>query len=97
MSANAGFSSGAASYASREKQMAAYDRLPPSIRVALANAAFDWAPYPIRKWFESGRRTAKQLVGDVAKWDREQIAKDRKRVWGIVDQPAPQKAKGNQP
>lgn len=60
MSGNAGFKSGSGSYASRDKQMDAYDRLPASVRAALANAAFDWAPYPIRRWFESGRMTAKK-------------------------------------
>jgi hypothetical protein len=80
-----------ASYASREKQMDAYDRLPASVRAALANAAFSWAPYPIRQRFESGRRTARELVKDIARWDADQIAKDRGPVWGFKDDKPPKR------
>jgi hypothetical protein len=61
--------------------MAAYDRLPASVRTALAGAAFNWAPFPIRRRFERGDYTAKELVKRIAKWDRAQIDKDRTRVW----------------
>jgi hypothetical protein len=80
---NANFKTSGISYASREKQMAAYDQLPRSMRDALANAAFDWAAYPIRQRFERDQRTAKEYVVMIKKWDRDQIAKDRARVWGI--------------
>jgi hypothetical protein len=56
---NAGFTGGRSSYASLEKQMAAFDRLPRSVRAALADAAFNWAAFPIHRWFEAGRYTAK--------------------------------------
>jgi hypothetical protein len=82
MASNTTLSGGRKSYASREKQFAAYDRLPRSVRAALANAAFDWAPFPIRHHFERGRYTAKRLVELVAIWDAQQIARDQKRVWG---------------
>ena len=84
---NAKFKASGVSYASKAKQMEAYDRLPASVRAALANAAFDWAPYPIRRWFEAGRFSAKEIVKKVAKWDRDQIAKDQSRVWGIKPEP----------
>ena len=80
---NANFRSGSSSYATKQAQMDAYDALPRSVREALANAAFAWAPYPINKRFQSGRRSAKELVKDVHRWDRDQIAKDRTRVWGL--------------
>jgi hypothetical protein len=83
MANNANFKASGTSYASREKQMAAYDQLPCSIREALANAAFDWAAYPIRRRFERGQRRAKEYVAIIRKWDRDQIAKDRVRVWRI--------------
>jgi uncharacterized protein DUF6525 len=83
MRGNSNFSAGRASYASLENQMAAFDRLPRSVREALANAAFDWAAYPIRSRFESGRMSAKAIVQAIGQWDRKQIDKDRKKVWGI--------------
>jgi Family of unknown function (DUF6525) len=82
MTSNANFRASGRSHATRESQFKAYDRLPPIIRQALQNAAFDWASYPIRRWFESGRFTAKECVRLIQKWDREQIRKDAKRVWG---------------
>ena len=85
MSGNGYFKASSVSRANRQKQMEAFDRLPPSVRAALANAAFDWAPYPIRRWFEAGRFTAKELVKRIGKWDHDQIAKDRTRVWGISE------------
>jgi len=80
---NANFKSGSSSYASKEAQMAAYDALPRSVREALANAAFDWAPFPVNKRFQRGQRSAKELCKDITRWDRDQIAKDRTRVWGL--------------
>ena len=74
---NSALSGGRVSYASTERQMKAFDRLPRSVRAALANAAFAWAPYPIWRWFEAGRYTAKELVKQIDRWDRKQIARDR--------------------
>jgi hypothetical protein len=74
---NTNFKSSGKSYASKEKQMAAYGQLPRSIRATLANAAFDWAAYPIHHRFERGQRTAKEYVAMIKKWDRNQIAKDK--------------------
>ena len=66
-----------------EKQMEAFDRLPASVRTALAGAAFNWAPFPIRRRFEADHLKAKDLVKQIGIWDRDQIAKDRARVWGL--------------
>jgi Family of unknown function (DUF6525) len=80
---NSNLRGASASYASTEKQMEAFDRLPASVRLALASAAFNWAPFPIRRRFEAGDYTAKELVKRIAKWDRDQITKDRIRVWEL--------------
>jgi hypothetical protein len=80
---NANFKASGVSYASLEKQMEAFDRLPASVRSALANSAFNWAPFPIRRWFEGGQYSAKDLVRRIASWDAGQIDKDRTRVWGL--------------
>jgi hypothetical protein len=86
---NSGIKGARASYASLEKQMDAYDRLPPSVRAALAGAAFNWAAFPIRRWFESDRYTAKELIKRIGAWDRNQIIKDRTQVWGLPVARAP--------
>ena len=83
MAGNSNFRASGVSYASNEKQMDAYDRLPPSVRAALANAAFDWAAFPLRRRFERGQYTVAELVKKIDNWDRDQIAKDRPRVWGL--------------
>lgn len=80
---NSSFSSGSYSYASKDKQWAAYDSLPPSIRRALQDAAFNYAAYPIKRRFEAGSNTAKDFVKKIAQWDRDQIKRDRKRVWKV--------------
>jgi hypothetical protein len=83
---NSKIKSGSYSYASKDKQMEAFDRLPRSIRVALANAAFAWAPYPLWRRYENMGRAASYWVAQIAKWDADQIAKDRKRVWHFDDE-----------
>ena len=40
---------------------------------------FDWAAYPIKRWFDQGRFTAKELTEHIRRWDRDQHAKDVKR------------------
>ncbi len=87
MAGNSGFKSGSVSYASKDKQMAAYDALPKSIREAMANAAFNWAPYPVKQRFERLGRGAPYWVEIIKRWDAEQIAKDRTRVWGLPPEP----------
>ncbi len=75
-------------HSTRENSMAAFDKLPPTIRAALANAAFCYAPQPIRTRFNRGLmgyRNVKEVAATIRRWDAEKIAKDRKRVWGITD------------
>lgn len=71
--------------ARRENSMAAYDKLPPTARLALQRAVFAWAPQPILTQWRNGRKgykTGKDIAAKVAQWDAEQITRDRKRVWG---------------
>jgi hypothetical protein len=85
MPSNSTLKGGRYSYASKDKQMEAFDRLPRSIRVALANAAFAWAPYPLWRRYENSGKPASYWVAQIAKWDTDQIAKDRTRVWRFDD------------
>lgn len=65
-----------------ENNLAAFDRLPRSVRAALANADFSWAAAPIRTSFERGRMTAAEIVKAIRKWDTDKHKRDVKR--GIV-------------
>lgn len=72
------------SYAKPKNQWKAFDELPRTVREALANAAFDWAAYPVWRWWNSGQyKSAKDLAKQIAVWDKTQIKKDSNRVWGI--------------
>lgn len=79
MSNGGGSGSGSYSYADRNKQMAAFDSLPPMVREALRNAVFDWAPYPIltriRRNVYMRRGGAKAIVKDISRWDRDALKK----------------------
>jgi hypothetical protein len=75
-------------YSTAENKYAAYDKLPPSAKKALQDAAFDWAVQPIKTYWTQGRKgfkTGKDIAARVAEWDKKHIAKDRKRVWKIED------------
>jgi hypothetical protein len=66
-----------------------FDRLPPTARKALANAAFEWASgwfYTRWKRGKHGFQTGPDIAARVAEWDarwivseRQQIASKRKR------------------
>jgi hypothetical protein len=63
-----------------------FDRLPPTARNALANAAFDWASgFFYTRWRrgKDGFKTGADIATRVAEADTNQIRRDRKRVWGI--------------
>jgi hypothetical protein len=63
--------------------MAAFDKLPPSARQALQDAAFDWATQPILTKHRHGRRgymTGADIADSIARWDADEIAKDRAQV-----------------
>jgi uncharacterized protein DUF6525 len=77
---NSGGASSSYSYASHESQWRAFERLPRSVRDALNEAAFAWAPYPIWRSWEAGRfKDAKALVKEIRRWDRQAIARREKR------------------
>ena len=59
-----------------------HDRLPRSVRAAVANARFDWALRNWLKMFETNRISAAALVKRIQNADREHSAKDRLKVWG---------------
>lgn len=72
----------------RENSMAAFDKLPPTARAALANAAINWAPQPFRtRWMRGlkGYRTGPEIAETVVRIDTAQIKKDRACIWGIKD------------
>jgi hypothetical protein len=69
-----------------KNSMAAYDRLPPTARLALQNAVFAWAPQPIRTKHNrgvKGYRTGAEIATTIATWDKAKIKKDQQRVWRI--------------
>ena len=68
---------GGASYASREKQMAAYDSLPRSAREELANGYECWAAYPLAyRWNRGQYKDATALVATIKRWNKERAEKD---------------------
>ena len=71
-----------------QNMMAAFDKLPPTARAALANAAFNYAAQPVKtRWNrgDPGYKTGKDIATSIAAWDKRRIAKDRWKVWGIVE------------
>lgn len=68
------------SYASQENQWKAFERLPRSVRAALNEAKYSWAPYPIwRRWEGGHYGTAEELVREIRRWDRQTWARDAKK------------------
>ena len=62
------------------------ERLPPSARAALCDAAFDWAAGWVYSQWRRGRpgfKTGPDIAVRIAEADAKQIRRDRKRVWGI--------------
>jgi hypothetical protein len=71
---------GSGSYRSTlQNHMKAFDKLPPTLRQALANAVFDWATQPILTLWRRDGLNVKEIAKRIAKWDREMIAKAYKR------------------
>ena len=90
MGSNANFSSGS-TFSGRMSDLEYFDKLPPSARKALANAAFDWASGAVyNRWKKAkpGYKTGADVASRIAEWDAKQITKDSKRVWGN-NYPAP--------
>ena len=68
--------SSGAYYTTPENAMKAFDKLPPSARKALAEAAFNYAPQPIvTRWRrgQHGYRTGPEIADAVARWDRKRL------------------------
>jgi len=61
-------------YSTPERHMRAYDKLPRTVRQALADADFDYATQPVLTHWRRGA-SPKALVRLIRQWDR----KDRKR------------------
>lgn len=73
------------SYAKKENQYLAFERLPRSVREALNDAAFSWAPYPIWRRWEAGKyKDAKTLIKEIKRWDRDCHKRDCKRDRYII-------------
>lgn len=59
-----------------------YDRLPPSVRAAIADARFDWALGGWLRMWNDGRISAADLVQRIREADRAESARSRLKVWG---------------
>jgi hypothetical protein len=57
--------------------MRAYDRLPPVVRRALADAVFDWAPQPLLSLLQRDGLSPEEVVEEIAGWDQEELDLER--------------------
>ena len=63
-----------------EQTMAAFDKLPPSARVALREAISDWATQPfLTKWRNGVYKTGKDIAKRIDHLNRKDLAKAEKR------------------
>jgi uncharacterized protein DUF6525 len=65
-----------------KRTMVYYDRLPRSVRAAVASARFDWVLSPWLRAFESGQISASDLVAHIEKADKIETCRTRFRAWG---------------
>lgn len=65
-----------------KRTMQHFDRLPKSVRAAVAGARFDWTVSPFLRAFEHGTMTADELVAHIKQIDLIESAKTRFRAWG---------------
>ena len=72
--------------------MAAFDKLPRSVRAALRDSVENWVPQPIRTMFERRGISAADCVKQIQKWDRDELVK-RERQRSLASGPY----KGNAP
>jgi Family of unknown function (DUF6525) len=63
----------------RAAVMRAYDKLPPAVRRALADAVFDWVPQPFLKHFRRDGWSPEEIVKLIADLDQEDLARELKR------------------
>ena len=60
----------------KENMMAAYDKLPPTARLAFQNAVENWVPQPaLTRWKRGtpGWKTGKDIAAKVAQWDAAEL------------------------
>jgi Family of unknown function (DUF6525) len=65
----------------KSRDMAAYDKLPPTARRALQESIFGWATQPIhRRWRdgERGYKTGSEIAARIAEWDKKHMRKLRR-------------------
>jgi Family of unknown function (DUF6525) len=63
-------------YCTPESDMRAYDKLPPTARQALQQAAFDWAAGPLlRRWNNArpGYKNGREIAKTIAAWDKNKV------------------------
>jgi hypothetical protein len=65
-------------YSTPENHMRAYDKLPSTVRQALASADFDYATQPILTRWRRGT-SPKALVRFIRRWDRDERKRQSKR------------------
>lgn len=75
-----GNSIGGTSYETRTLDY--YDRLPRSVRKAVAEARFDLALKGYLLMFERGQISAKELVKRIERHDAVLAAEQRRKIWG---------------
>lgn len=66
----------------RENTMRHFDKLPSSVRAAVANARFNWALAGWLKAFNRGELSARDLVAHVQRADKIETAITRFKAWG---------------
>ena len=79
-------SQGGRSFCGQHDDLWYFDQLPPTARMALANAAFEWSSGWIHSAWRKGKsgfKTGADVGARIAEADACQIQKDRKRIWGI--------------
>jgi hypothetical protein len=59
--------------------MRAYDKLPPVVRRALADAVFDWVPQPLLTRLRRDGWSPEKIVEEIALWDREELREREQR------------------
>jgi Family of unknown function (DUF6525) len=62
----------------RAAVMRAYDKLPPVVRRALANAVFHWAPQPFLTLLRRDGWSPEEVAEEVADSDREKLDREHK-------------------
>lgn len=72
----------ASKMAFEKRTLAYFDRLPRSVRAAVANARFNWCLNGWLRAFERGQMNAAELVAHIEKADKIETCKTRFRAWG---------------